>query len=102
MKRIHLLVLLSAFALPLAAASASGSGSGSVVVAEVFAAGGNSGAAYAKAYGATAPWDSVQNGHWFWAETNAANNSRSPTDQSEGPRMTRWRAAENGCPNISQ
>jgi len=47
MKRIHLLVLLSAFALPLAAASASGSGSGSVVVAEVFAAGGNSGAAYA-------------------------------------------------------
>jgi hypothetical protein len=50
MKRIHLLVLLSAFALPLAAASASGSGSGSVVVAEVFAAGGNSGAAYANDY----------------------------------------------------
>ncbi len=50
MKRIHLLVLLSALALPFAAAPASGSGSGSVVVAEVFAAGGNSGAAYANDY----------------------------------------------------
>jgi hypothetical protein len=50
MKRIHLLVLLCALALPLAAASAKGSGAGSVVVAEVFAAGGNSGAAYANDY----------------------------------------------------
>ncbi len=50
MKRIHLLVLLSALALPFAAAPASSSGSGSVVVAEVFAAGGNSGAAYANDY----------------------------------------------------
>jgi hypothetical protein len=50
MKRIHLLVLLSVLVLPLAAASARGSGSGSVVVAEVFAAGGNSGAAYANDY----------------------------------------------------
>ena len=50
MKRIHLLVLLTALALPLAAASARGSGSGSVVVAEVFAAGGNSGAAYSNDY----------------------------------------------------
>ncbi len=50
MKRIHLLVLLSALALPFAAAPASGSGSGSVVVGEVFAAGGNSGAAYANDY----------------------------------------------------
>src|SRR5438132_14192090 len=51
MKRIHLLVLLAAVALPfVAAAPASGSGSGSVVVAEVFAAGGNSGAAYANDY----------------------------------------------------
>ncbi len=50
MKRIHLLVLLSALALSLAAASARGGGSGSVVVAEVFAAGGNSGAAYANDY----------------------------------------------------
>ena len=50
MKRIHLLVLLSVLALPLAAASARGSGAGSVVVAEVFAAGGNSGAAYANDY----------------------------------------------------
>jgi hypothetical protein len=48
MKRIHLLVLLSVLALPFAAASASGSG-GSIVVSEVFAAGGNSGAPYAKA-----------------------------------------------------
>jgi len=50
MKRMYLLLLLSALALPLAAASARGSGSGSVVVAEVFAAGGNSGAAYANDY----------------------------------------------------
>ena len=50
MKRIHLLVLLSALALPLAAASARGSGAGSLVVAEVYAAGGNSGAAYANDY----------------------------------------------------
>jgi lamin tail-like protein len=50
MKRIHLLVLLSALALLLAATSARGSGSGSLVVAEVYAAGGNSGAAYANDY----------------------------------------------------
>jgi uncharacterized protein len=50
MKRIHLFVLLSALALLLAAASASGSGAGNVVAAEVFAAGGNSGAAYANDY----------------------------------------------------
>jgi Lamin Tail Domain len=50
MKRIHLLVLLSALALLLAAASARGSGSGSLVVREVYAAGGNSGAAYANDY----------------------------------------------------
>ena len=50
MKRISLLVLLSALALPLAAASAHGSGSGSIVLAEVYSAGGNSGAAYANDY----------------------------------------------------
>ena len=50
MKRFHLLALLSALALLLGAASARGSGSGSIVVAEVFAAGGNSGAAYANDY----------------------------------------------------
>jgi hypothetical protein len=50
MKRILLLALLSALALPLAAASARGSGSGSLVVAEVYASGGNSGAAYANDY----------------------------------------------------
>jgi uncharacterized protein len=50
MKRIHLLVLLAALALSLSAASARGSGSGSVVVAELYAAGGNSGAAYANDY----------------------------------------------------
>jgi hypothetical protein len=50
MKRIHLLVLLTALALPLAAASARGSGAGSLVVGELFAAGGNSGAAYANDY----------------------------------------------------
>jgi uncharacterized protein len=50
MKRIYLLVLLSALALPLAAASARGSGSGSLVVGDVYAAGGNSGAAFANDY----------------------------------------------------
>jgi len=50
MKRVLLLVLLSALALLLAAASARGSGSGSIVVGEVYAAGGNSGAAYANDY----------------------------------------------------
>jgi Lamin Tail Domain len=50
MKRIYLLVLLAALALPLGAASARGSGSGSIVVGEVYAAGGNSGAVYANDY----------------------------------------------------
>jgi hypothetical protein len=50
MKRMYLLVLLSLLALPFSAASASGSGSGSIVVSEVFAAGGNSGAAYTNDY----------------------------------------------------
>ena len=50
MKRIHLLVLLSALALPLAVTSARASGAGSLVVAEVYAAGGNSGAAYSNDY----------------------------------------------------
>jgi hypothetical protein len=50
MKRMHLLVLLSLLALPFSAASASGSGSGSIVVSEVFAAGGNSAAAYTNDY----------------------------------------------------
>ena len=50
MKRISLLVLLSALALLLGAASARASGSGSIVVGELYAAGGNSGAAYANDY----------------------------------------------------
>jgi hypothetical protein len=50
MKRILLLFLLAVLALSLAATSARGSGSGSLVVGEVFAAGGNSGAAYANDY----------------------------------------------------
>ena len=50
MKRIYLLVLLTALALPLGAASARGSGSGSIVVGELYAAGGNSGALYANDY----------------------------------------------------
>jgi uncharacterized protein len=50
MKRIYLLVLLSALALPLATTSARGSGSGSIVVGELYAAGGNSGAAYTNDY----------------------------------------------------
>jgi hypothetical protein len=50
MKRIYLLLLLSLLALPLAASSARGSGSGSIVVGELYAAGGNSGAAYTNDY----------------------------------------------------
>jgi Lamin Tail Domain len=50
MKRINVLAVLSALALLLAAASASGSGGDSIVVGEIFAAGGNSGAAYANDY----------------------------------------------------
>jgi Lamin Tail Domain len=50
MKRIHLLVLLSALALPFGVASARASGGGSLVVGEIYAAGGNSGAAYANDY----------------------------------------------------
>lgn len=50
MKRIHLLVLLSLLTLPLAAAPASGSGAGSVVVGQLYASGGNSGAAFADDY----------------------------------------------------
>jgi len=50
MKRIHVLVLLSALALLLAAAPASGSGSGGIVVGELYASGGNSGALYANDY----------------------------------------------------
>jgi uncharacterized protein len=50
MKRIHLLALLSLLALPLAAAPASGSGAGSIVVGQLYASGGNSGAVYANDY----------------------------------------------------
>ena len=50
MKRIHLLVLLTALALPLGVASARASGSGSIVLGEVYAAGGNTGAAYTNDY----------------------------------------------------
>lgn len=50
MKRIHLLVLLSLLALPLAAAPASGSGAGSIVVGQLYASGGNSGAVYTNDY----------------------------------------------------
>src|SRR5579884_188379 len=50
MKRIGMLVLLALLALPLAAASARGSGAGSIVVGEIFAAGGNTGAAYTNDY----------------------------------------------------
>jgi hypothetical protein len=50
MKRIHLLVLLAALVLSLVAASAHASGAGNLVVSEVYAAGGNSGALYANDY----------------------------------------------------
>lgn len=50
MKRIHLLVVLSALALPFGVASARAGGGGSLVVGEVYAAGGNSGAVYSDDY----------------------------------------------------
>src|SRR5207249_3377497 len=46
------------------------------------------------AYDATAPWAFVQNTHWLSAETNAAKSSRSPSLQSDGPRIARSSAAE--------
>jgi polyhydroxyalkanoate synthesis repressor PhaR len=53
------------------------------------------------AYDATAPWAFVQNGHWLREETNAAKSSRSPADQSDGPRIARSRASEKGRPKRS-
>jgi predicted small secreted protein len=50
MKRTLLLVSLVVLALPLAAGSSRASGSGNLVLAEIFAAGGNSGAPYANDY----------------------------------------------------
>jgi lamin tail-like protein len=50
MKRIPLLLLLAVLALPLLVASARGSGAGSIVVGEVYAAGGNTGAAFGNDY----------------------------------------------------
>ena len=50
---------------------------------------------------ATAPCDPVQNGHWFSLLVNAANNSRSPTVQRDGPRMTGCISSENAFPKIS-
>jgi hypothetical protein len=46
------------------------------------------------AYDATAPWAFVQKGHWFSDETKPAKSSRSPGDQSDGPRMAALRASE--------
>ena len=53
------------------------------------------------AYAATAAWAFVQNGHWLSDETKAANSSRSPADQSDGPRIARSSAAEYGRPKTS-
>jgi hypothetical protein len=53
------------------------------------------------AYDATAPWDPVQNGHWLTEDTNAANSSRSPTLQSDGPFIARSSVSEKGRPKSS-
>ena len=53
------------------------------------------------AYDATAPWEPVQNGHWLSSDVNAAKSSRSPALQSDGPRIVRSSASENGCPKSS-
>src|SRR5437763_13767245 len=53
------------------------------------------------AYDATAPWEPIQNGHWFSNEVKAAKSSRSPALQSDGPRITRSSSSEKGVPNSS-
>ena len=50
---------------------------------------------------ATAAWESVQKTHWFNFEVNAANSSRSPTLQSEGPRITACVHSHCGAPKNS-
>jgi AcrR family transcriptional regulator len=47
---------------------------------------------------ATAACAFVQNSHWLVFATNAAINSRSPTDQVEGPRIASWVTADIGPP----
>ena len=46
-----------------------------------------------RTFDATAPWALVQNSHALVRETNAAISSRSPTDHSDGPRMTSWKTS---------
>ncbi len=53
------------------------------------------------AYDATAPWEPVQKGHWLSNDVNPAKSSRSPALQSDGPRITRSSACENGRPKSS-
>ena len=53
------------------------------------------------AYDATAPWEPAQKGHWLRRDVNAANSSRSPGLHSEGPRIARSTASENGRPKTS-
>jgi hypothetical protein len=82
MKRIHLLVLLAVLALPLAAAApASGSGSGSIVVGEIYASGGNSGATYANDYVElfNRGGGSVAIDGWTLQYASAASTSRATT-----------------------
>ena len=43
----------------------------------------------------------MQNSHSFAFETNAAINSRSPTDHAEGPRIASWVSAFMGVPKNS-
>src|ERR1700740_967189 len=87
MKRIYLLALLSALALPVLAASARGSGSGGLVVTEIYAAGGNSGAAFANDYvelfnrGASA----VAVGGWTLQDASAATTSGQSCALSAAP-----------------
>src|SRR4051794_11235286 len=53
------------------------------------------------AYDATAPWEPVQNGHWFSNDVKPAKSPRSPALQSDGPRNTSSRRSENGRPKSS-
>src|SRR3954468_10822348 len=53
------------------------------------------------AYDATAPWEPVQKGHCRSSDVNAANSSRSPALQSDGPRIATSSASEKGSPKSS-
>jgi len=51
------------------------------------------------AFAGTAACAFVQDSHAFIFDTRAAINSRSPTDQAEGPRIASWVSKSHGSGN---